>query len=151
MSAQHLEARVRHESGVAIVDLRGEISSFAEETLNAAYVEAERQGSDPILLNFKDVQYINSTGIALIVGLLARARKSRRRLLACGLSQHYVEIFQITRLVDFMSVFPDEASAMNDKQAAVPSSANHERNSQFYSAAGSNQPTQSQSDTRETR
>jgi hypothetical protein len=44
--------------------------------------------------------------------LLARARKSKRRLLAYGLSDHYVEIFQITRLVDFMNVYPDEASAL---------------------------------------
>ena len=34
------------------------------------------------------------------------------RLLASGLSEHYVEIFRITRLADFMSVFPDEASAL---------------------------------------
>ena len=60
-----------------------------------------------------------STGIALIVSLLARARKSKRRLLACGLSQHYVEIFQITRLVDFMSVFPDEASALSENPKSI--------------------------------
>jgi anti-anti-sigma factor len=116
MTARQLEARVRHESGVAIVDLRGEISAFAEDTLNAAYAEAERQDAQPILLNFSEVDYINSTGIALIVGLLARARKTHRPFLVCGLSQHYLEIFQITRLVDFMSVFPDEASAVNSSQ-----------------------------------
>ncbi len=113
MPANMLEARVRHQPDVAIVDLHGEINSFGEATLNAAYTEAEHQGSDSILLNFSYVDYINSTGIALIVGLLARARKTHRRLLACGLSNHYIEIFQITRLVDFMSVFPDEASALN--------------------------------------
>jgi anti-anti-sigma factor len=65
------------------------------------------------------VDYINSTGIALIVGLLARARKSHRRLLACGLSEHYIEIFQITRLADFMTVFPDEKSAVDVVPALV--------------------------------
>lgn len=114
MSAKNLEASVRHQPKVAIIDLHGEINAFAEDRLNAAYAEAESQGADVILLNFSDVDYINSTGIALIVALLARARKSRRRLLACGLSDHYMEIFQITRLVDFMSVFPDEASALSD-------------------------------------
>ncbi len=103
---------MRHKSGVAIIHLRGEINAFAEDALNAAYSETE--GHDPrvILLNFGDVNYINSTGIALIVSLLARTRASNRRLSACCLSDHYVEIFQITRLVDFMDVFPDEASAM---------------------------------------
>lgn len=68
--------------------------------------------TDIILLNFSDVDYINSTGIALIVSLLTRARKAHCRLLACGLSDHYAEIFQITRLVDFIGIFPDEASAL---------------------------------------
>ena len=48
------------------------------------------------------MDYINSTGIALIVGLLAKARASKRCLLAYGLSDHYVEIFNITRLSDFV-------------------------------------------------
>ena len=52
------------------------------------------------------------TGIALIVGLLAKARAAHRRMVVYGLSDHYVEIFQITRLSDFMSVFADEASAL---------------------------------------
>ncbi len=114
MPAKTLEAQVRHRPRVAIVDLQGEIDSFAEDVLNAAYTEAESRDANVILLNFSKVDYINSTGIALIVGLLARARKSKRRLLACGLSDHYVEIFEITRLVDFMNVFPDEASALAD-------------------------------------
>lgn len=119
MSTRSLEAQVRHQPRVAIIDLHGEINAFAEDVLNAAYAEAESRESEVILLNFSDVDYINSTGIALIVSLLARARKTKRRLLACGLSQHYVEIFQITRLVDFMSVFPDETSALNENPQAV--------------------------------
>ena len=112
MPAERVEVGVRQKSGVAIIDLHGEINAFAEEPLNAAYAEAE--GSDPraILLNFDSVDYINSTGIALIVGLLGRARKSSRSLLAYGLSEHYVEIFSITRLVDYMAVFSDEESAL---------------------------------------
>jgi anti-sigma B factor antagonist len=112
MQAKTLEAQVRHEPQVAVIDLRGDINAQAESTLNDAYAEAEQAGPGAVLLNFSQVDYINSTGIALIVGLLARARNSERRLLACGLSDHYVEIFHITRLADFMQVFPDEAAAL---------------------------------------
>jgi anti-anti-sigma factor len=112
MPTKQLETSVRHVPGAAIIDLRGEIHAGAEETLNTAYAAAESRDPQTILLNFGDVGYINSTGIALIVGLLSQARKANRRLMACGLSDHYVEIFQITRLADFMSVFPDEASAL---------------------------------------
>lgn len=114
MTERYLEAEVRQVPGVAIVDLRGEIDGFSEEELNAAYARASEGDPEVILLNFSDVHYINSTGIALIVGLLAKARASRQRLLACGLSDHYVEIFNITRLSDFMGIFSDEESALND-------------------------------------
>src|SRR5260370_1875137 len=114
MPAKSLEAHVRQQPRVAIIDVEREIELSAEDALNAAYAEAESRDSHVIVLNFSKVDYINSAGIALIVGLLARARKSTRRLLACGLSDHYVEIFQITPLVDFISGFPDETSALAD-------------------------------------
>lgn len=103
-------AKVRGDSGLVVIDLSGEINAFASQELDAAYSEAETLSEETVVLNFGDVTYINSTGIALIVGLLARARKTHRRLAVIGLSNHYVEIFQITRLVDFMSIYPDEAS-----------------------------------------
>src|ERR687894_594732 len=112
MAVRHLEVEVRPTQGGAVLDLRGEINGFAQEALEAAYAEAETNNPEAILLNFEGVDYINSTGIALIVSLLAQARASDRRLLACNLSEHYVEIFNITRLSDFMSVFPDEESAV---------------------------------------
>lgn len=113
MPARTLEARVRHhQPRIAVIELHGEINGFAEETLNTAYAQAESERPEAILLNFADVDYINSTGIALIVSLLARARTAHRQLLSCGLSEHYVEIFNITRLADFMAVYPDEEAAL---------------------------------------
>jgi anti-sigma B factor antagonist len=118
MPERLFEAQVRHRPGVAVLDLHGEINAEAEAALTAAYDEASGRDPAAILFNFAGVDYINSTGIALIVGLLARARATRRRLLACGLSEHYVEIFAMTRLADFMSVFADETSALADAQPA---------------------------------
>ena len=118
MQAKHLEASVRREPDSAILDLRGEINGFAQEALDAAYAEAEGADPEVIILNFEEVDYINSTGIALIVGLLAKARASKRRLLAYGLSDHYVEIFNITRLSDFVGVYPDEESALSEASAS---------------------------------
>ncbi len=119
MRGTTLNAQVRHLPGVTIIDLDGEINAFAEEVLDNAYAEAEQQGAEAVLLDFSRVGYVNSTGIALIVGLLARARKAHRRLLACGLSEHYVEILRITRLADFITVFPDETSAIAQVPAPV--------------------------------
>lgn len=106
------EASVRRTGDVVALDFTGEIDAQADEALNTAYAEAAATGAKTLLLNFTDVEYINSTGIALIVGILAQARKSHQDVRACGLSDHYKEIFEITRLVDFVAIFEDETSAL---------------------------------------
>ena len=118
MAVRHLEVEVRPTQGGAVLDLSGEINGFGQEALDAAYAEAEATNPEAIILNFEGVDYINSTGIALIVGLRGRARAWRRGLLATGLSNHSVEIFNIPRLSDFVSVLPDEESALAEVRAS---------------------------------
>lgn len=109
---KQFEASVRYRPDIVIIDLAGEINHNAEDALKAAHQEAAKNDPKVILLNFNQVDYINSTGIALIVSLLAQARKSNRHVITYGLSEHYVEIFHITRLSDYLDVLPDEETAL---------------------------------------
>ena len=117
MAPKPFSAELRQYPGAVVIDLHGEINAFAEKELNAAYTAAETNNPASVLLNFKGVHYMNSTGIALIVGLMSRARKNHRSLVVSGLSDHYAEIFKITRLSDFMTIYPDETAALS---AMVP-------------------------------
>jgi anti-anti-sigma factor len=110
MPGTPFSAETRKTADSTVIDLKGDIDRNAKDELEAAYSQAAEQG--PVILNFTDVDYINSTGIAVIVALLARARADSRPLRACGLSAHYREIFQITRLADFMSIYDDEPAAL---------------------------------------
>jgi len=112
MVDQTFKVSVRYQDNKAILDLFGEINAFADQDLNAAYTEAETKDPAMFVLNFDGVEYINSTGIALIVELLAQVRKAKKELVVFGLSDHYVEIFEITRLADFMTIYESEARAM---------------------------------------
>ena len=106
MAATEFAAQVRHEEGVAVLDLSGDVSAGAEAKLLEAY---EKTGGEKVvLLDFSAVDYINSTGIALIVGLLAQARAAGQEVQARGLAEHYREIFRITRLSDFMTILDDD-------------------------------------------
>ena len=114
---QTFTTHLRRLGDLAIIDLSGEINAFADQELNAIYDQAEASGAPTIVLNFSDVNYINSTGIALLVGLLARTMKSQRKMATYGLTDHYLEIFQITRLADFIKIYPDEASLLAEASA----------------------------------
>jgi len=110
-------ATVRPEGTVGVIDLVGTIDGRAEEALDAAYERCAEQRVVSVALDFDAVEFINSTGIALLVSLLAKARRDGRPVSAWGLTDHYQEIFEITRLADFLEVFPDEQSA---RAAAEP-------------------------------
>jgi anti-anti-sigma factor len=112
MVTTSLDATVRQLDDAAVIDLSGDIDALAEGELTDAYEAAVAKKPRTIVLNFGAVGYINSTGIALIVGLMASARKQGLTMFACGLSDHYREIFEITRLADFMPVVSDEATAV---------------------------------------
>jgi anti-sigma B factor antagonist len=121
--ASMCEATTKVLPGAAVIGLSGEVDGSAAAVLTDAYQRAVASaaakspdgldGPGTVVLDFSAVDYINSTGIALIVSVLARARAERRKVVACGLSAHYREIFDITRLSDFIELFPDLDGAVS--------------------------------------
>jgi anti-sigma B factor antagonist len=97
---------------VSIVDIRGELTGAAEGALMDAYARAGGAGARAILLNFGGLEYMNSSGIGLLVTLLIRVNRQRQRLLSFGMSEHYRHIFELTRLDDAIGVYDTEAAAL---------------------------------------
>jgi anti-anti-sigma factor len=106
------EVDARGEPPVAVIALTGNIDRDAMTSLTLAYERATEDNPSTILLDFGDVAYINSTGIALIVGLLGRARAENRQVFASGLTDHYERIFTITKLSDFIQIYSDVDAAV---------------------------------------
>jgi anti-sigma B factor antagonist len=107
-----LETKVRYQPKGVIIDLQGELTLLAGEALNQAYTKAESYNPEVVLLNFSGVNYINSAGIALMIGLLIRVRQAHRSLVAFGLNAHYEKIFELSRLTEFIQMRPSDSSMM---------------------------------------
>ncbi len=102
---------VRATEGAAVIDITGELNASSDPALSDAYAQASEL-SGLILLNFAGLEYMNSSGIGLLVTLLIRANRQKKRLAICGLSDHYRHIFQITKLDDAMKIYETEADAL---------------------------------------
>jgi anti-sigma B factor antagonist len=105
-------------AGVARLAMQGDVDIAADQTLADAYVATAAAGAHRVVLDFTRVDYINSTGIALIVRLLAEARRDHRDVIAEGLTDHYREIFRITRLSDYLTI-ADAPSAVSVPEEAT--------------------------------
>jgi anti-sigma B factor antagonist len=101
----------------SVVDIKGEVTAASEAPLMDAYNRAGAEGTRTVVLNFTDLEYMNSSGIGLLVTLLIRANRQKQRLVAFGLSDHYRQIFELTRLDEAIAIHDDEETAV---AAAAP-------------------------------
>jgi anti-sigma B factor antagonist len=104
---------VREVSDAArVIDIKGDITAASEDVLMDAYGRASAPGIRVIVLSFANLDYMNSGGIGLLVTLLVRAQRQRQRVLAYGLSDHYRQIFELTRLDEAVGIHDNEDDAL---------------------------------------
>jgi anti-sigma B factor antagonist len=113
VSTTPLQTRVRSADGdVAVIALTGNVTAACETELMDAYREAGRAEIRGVVLDFTGLDYMNSSGIGLLVTLLVRAKREGRQVSAYGLSDHYRQIFGLTRLDEVISVHDEEEQAV---------------------------------------
>jgi anti-sigma B factor antagonist len=94
-----------------VIRVRGDVTAASEQPLMAAYGQAGEK-TKTIVLDFSRLEYMNSGGIGLLVTLLVRANRQKQKLMACGLNEHYKQIFELTRLDEAIVIFDDEQAAL---------------------------------------
>lgn len=101
---------VVRDGSTAILRIHGEITGGSEPPVMAAYAEAGDARS--IVLDFSQLEYMNSSGIGLLVTLLVRTQRAGQHLLAVGLTEHYRQILSLTRLDEAIAIYDDETAAL---------------------------------------
>jgi anti-anti-sigma factor len=114
MLEDELTVSTRQRDGVAIIDLIGDVTTFAEEKINSAYQEVTDQGARAVLLNFRQNDYINSAGIAILIGIVTEVNRNNQKLAFSGLSQHFQKIFRMVGLAQYAEIYQDEDEALQN-------------------------------------
>ena len=96
----------------SVIDIKGDVTAASEGVLMEAYNQAGGEKTKNVLLNFSGLEYMNSGGIGMLVTLLVRANRHKQNLLACGLNDHYRQIFELTRLDEAIGIHPTESDAL---------------------------------------
>ena len=98
-------------NGASISALRftGDISSTSKDSVLGAWQTVN--GNDPVLLDFSKVEYINSSGIALIIQMLMEADKTGQKVAIFGLTPHFQKVFTMVGIGKYAGLHKDEATA----------------------------------------
>lgn len=113
MPEAKLTANVRTiNAQISVIDIQGDVNTQSESALVDAFTRASSGDVQVIALNFAHLEYMNSSGIGLLVTLLIRAQRQQQRLVAFGLNDHYRQIFELTRLNEAITLYANEAEAI---------------------------------------
>lgn len=113
MPTANVKMDVRKPNGqIGVIEINGEITAFAESALMDAYTEASNGNTKAVILDFNNLEYMNSSGIGLLVTLLIRANRQNQKLMVIGLNDHYQQIFQLTRLDEAIGIYDNESNAV---------------------------------------
>ena len=106
--------RLTSPAGHAVTVLRfeGDIASTSKEAVLGTYQALPKDVNKIILLDFTKVDYINSSGIALVIQLLIEANGAGQKVAAFGLSAHFTKVFTMVGITKYASLYADQAAAL---------------------------------------
>jgi anti-anti-sigma factor len=103
---------VRSSGGAPITVLRyaGDITSASKDAVLGRYQELPGN-TKCILLDFSAVDYLNSSGIALIIQMMIAAGKSGQNIQTFGLKPHFQKVFAMVGITKYTTLHPNETAA----------------------------------------
>jgi len=106
-----LEASVVDHPDYRILVLAGEIDASVKDELLAQIIDLIDQGRTPLLIDMTGVKFCDSTGVTIAVSARRHAVASGSRLAFCGLSERVGEVFRVTGIDRFVTIYPTLVAA----------------------------------------
>jgi anti-anti-sigma factor len=107
-----LEVTTRVEQGITVIDLKGDVTTFADAKITDAYRTATADGARNLILNFRRSDYINSAGIAILIRIVTEVNRAGQKLAMSGLNDHFQKIFKMVGLSQYADIYEDEEQAL---------------------------------------
>jgi anti-anti-sigma factor len=109
-----IQVSISQKDETSILYIKGDVTAITGETIEEAYQKVSNAGAKKILLYFDKDGYINSGGIAILIGIASESRKKEQRIRLTGLSSHFQKIFNMVGLTKYTEIFPTEELALKD-------------------------------------
>lgn len=108
------QVKVDSNSTVPILHLSGEITAFSDEEINQTYKDMELAAPPKLIVNFDGAGYINSAGIATLVGIVTDIVEKKGTARFVDLAPHYRKVVEIVGITEYVKIFNTVEEALED-------------------------------------
>jgi anti-sigma B factor antagonist len=108
-----MEVKSRKVEKAVVIDVKGEVDLFSSPKMRAVILEAlNNEQVSRVAVNFGEVRYIDSSGVATLVEGLQLARAKNRKFVLFGLQQRTREVLELARLDKVFDIRAGEVEAL---------------------------------------
>jgi anti-anti-sigma factor len=107
-----IEVSTRKRGDVAIITIKGDLTAVTAEVVEASYQQLSTDEAKKIVLSFDKECYINSGGIAMLIGMVSESIDREQVIRIAGLSEHFQKIFTMVGLAKYAAIFASEEAAL---------------------------------------
>jgi len=104
---------VEEKDGVVILSLAGEIDMKCSSELRAKFMELFKSGPAVLIVDMAEVEFMDSSGLAILVETLKWCRQNNSRLKLVGMVQTVRSVFEISRLDSIFQIYDTHEEALN--------------------------------------
>ena len=109
---ENTDIKLLLQGDAAIMNIRGDITSYSESILKAAYRQTLDQDARKVILKIEKSAYINSGGIALIIQTLYQTKENKQIAAIAGVSEHFKKIFDMVGITKFAEIYDTVEDAL---------------------------------------
>ena len=107
-----MEIKERNQDGVIVIEVRGRLDSKSTAELEQKVLGLLDSDTQNLLVDMADLDYINSSGLRVLVMAYQRLKKSGGKLAISGTKDYIMEVFEIAGYHRLFNLFPNQEAAL---------------------------------------
>jgi len=116
-----MDISTRQAGSATVVDVTGDITLYNSPDVRKVLMDVLKVKRAPrVIVNLKNVRYIDSAGVASLVEGLKVSRDLKTGFALYGLSRTTREVLELTRLIKVFEVYENEEEALRAGSSAAP-------------------------------
>lgn len=100
------------ENGVTILEVEGSLGADETQSLEEKVVSLLESGETCLLFDFSELDYINSSGLRVLVLAYQRLKKASGKVAICGVRDYIQEVFEVSGYDKIFSIYGNRSDAL---------------------------------------
>ncbi|AAC65524.1 anti-sigma F factor antagonist [Treponema pallidum subsp. pallidum SS14] len=115
-----MELKVRQSGGICVVDISGDMDLYHSYKLKDLVLKLFDRGPRCIVIDLEAVEYIDSSGIGVLIYLCSTVKKLKIHFFISGVHGSVKKVIELTRLLNYFPIAESVDEALARARSSAP-------------------------------